>query len=140
MTNTTASGKRMSMSSESTRMGSTETIPVPQPATTSASTLRDLTLKDFPSVRVVPGRPDLSKLLKEEVAAATGDRLSVTGAHIFVFCGLNLGLPLTPTSCGTVCGSSAIAKSCRDALKLPFGTVLCGGPSVVLHVESFGYA
>ncbi len=39
-----------------------------------------------------------------------------------------------------VCGSAAIAKTCRDALRLPFSTALFGGPSVILHVESFGYA
>ena len=45
-----------------------------------------------------------------------------------------------PELFATVCGSAGIAKSCRDALKLPFSSVLYGGPSVVLHVESFGYA
>ncbi|KAI0717230.1 ferric reductase NAD binding domain-containing protein [Cerioporus squamosus] len=70
----------------------------------------------FSSVQITPGRPDIPKMLKDEVAGASG-RLSVT-----------------------VCGSAAIAKTCRDALRLPFSTTLFGGPSVVLHVESFGYA
>ncbi|TFK87085.1 hypothetical protein K466DRAFT_586679 [Polyporus arcularius HHB13444] len=33
------------------------------------------------------------------------------------------------------CGSTVIAKSCNDALPLSFNTA--GGPTVVLHVESF---
>ncbi|RPD78372.1 hypothetical protein L226DRAFT_481122 [Lentinus tigrinus ALCF2SS1-7] len=78
--------------------------------------MRPRMLADFPSVQVTPGRPDIPKMLKDEVTGATG-RLSVT-----------------------VCGSGAIVKSCREALRLPFSTTLFGGPSVVLHVESFGYA
>ncbi|KAI0367299.1 iron reductase [Pilatotrama ljubarskyi] len=73
-------------------------------------------LLNFPAVQVAEGRPDLSALIKEEVEANTG-RLSVT-----------------------VCGSQGIARTCREALRLPATTALKGGPSVVLHVESFGYA
>ncbi|RPD78371.1 hypothetical protein L226DRAFT_531717 [Lentinus tigrinus ALCF2SS1-7] len=74
------------------------------------------TITDSPSVQITQGRPDIRKVLRDEVDATVG-RLSVT-----------------------VCGSAAIAKSCRDALRLPFSTALHGGPDVVLHVESFGYA
>ncbi|KAI0356289.1 hypothetical protein OH77DRAFT_1401246 [Trametes cingulata] len=73
-------------------------------------------LHSFPAVRIAQGRPDLGKLLKDEVSTAAG-RMSVT-----------------------VCGSQAIAKACRDALRIPFTSTLYGGPSVVLYVESFGYA
>ena len=37
-------------------------------------------LQDFPSVEVITGRPDIPKLLKDEVAHTSGGRLSVTGA------------------------------------------------------------
>ncbi|KAH7925255.1 hypothetical protein BV22DRAFT_452820 [Leucogyrophana mollusca] len=73
----------------------------------------------MPGVRMEPGRPDLDRMLKEEAAAATG-RMSVS-----------------------VCGSQAIARSVRHALRFPVSSpsnVLRGGPSVTLHVESFGYA
>ncbi|EIW62961.1 uncharacterized protein TRAVEDRAFT_113854 [Trametes versicolor FP-101664 SS1] len=73
-------------------------------------------LMSFAAVQLTHGRPELGKLLKDEVSATVG-RISVT-----------------------VCGSQAIAKACRDALRLPFIEPLYGGPSVVLHVESFGYA
>ncbi|KAI0710554.1 ferric reductase NAD binding domain-containing protein [Earliella scabrosa] len=78
--------------------------------------IRPWSLLDFPAVQVVQGRPDLPALLKEEIDASTG-RLSVT-----------------------VCGSQGIARVCRKALRIPFSIGLGGGPSVVLHVESFGYA
>ncbi|KAI0354098.1 hypothetical protein OH77DRAFT_1522024 [Trametes cingulata] len=73
-------------------------------------------LLSFPAVRVSQGRPDLGALLREEVEVNTG-RMSVT-----------------------VCGPQGIARACRAALRLPMSTTLKGGPSVVLHVESFGYA
>ncbi|OJT02648.1 Ferric reductase transmembrane component 3 [Trametes pubescens] len=73
-------------------------------------------LLSFAAVQVDQGRPELSKLLKDEVLNTVG-RISVT-----------------------VCGGQTIAKSCRDALQIPFSQSLYGGPSVVLHVESFGYA
>ncbi|KAI0354097.1 iron reductase [Trametes cingulata] len=73
-------------------------------------------LLTLPAVQVAEGRPDLSALIKEQVEVNTG-RLSVT-----------------------VCGSQGIARTCREALRLPASTALKGGPNVVLHVESFGYA
>ncbi|RPD56511.1 hypothetical protein L226DRAFT_456483 [Lentinus tigrinus ALCF2SS1-7] len=77
---------------------------------------RPPSLLNFSAVQLMQGRPDLHGLLNEEVAASTG-RLSVT-----------------------VCGSQGIARACRKALRIPLSTALNGGPSVVLHVESFGYA
>ncbi|KAK0211947.1 ferric reductase NAD binding domain-containing protein [Armillaria fumosa] len=72
------------------------------------------------SVNVYQGRPDLSQLLPEQAEATRGGRMAVT-----------------------VCGSRAVAQSCRSALQFPLrnaATVLRGGASVTLHVESFGYA
>jgi len=43
----------------------------------------------------------------------------------------------------TVCGSQGIVRSIRGALRFPVSSplnVANGGPSVTLHVESFGYA
>ncbi|KAI0644003.1 iron reductase [Trametes meyenii] len=73
-------------------------------------------LFNFPSVQVALGRPNLAAFLQHEVEINTG-RLSVT-----------------------VCGSQGISRACRAALRIPVTTTLKGGPSVVLHVESFGYA
>ncbi|KAI0635358.1 iron reductase [Trametes polyzona] len=73
-------------------------------------------LLNFSVVQVSQGRPDLPGLLQGEVEVNTG-RLSVT-----------------------VCGSQGVARACRTALRIPVSTVMKGGPSVVLHVESFGYA
>ncbi|KAG1880529.1 ferric reductase NAD binding domain-containing protein [Suillus tomentosus] len=65
------------------------------------------------------GRSDLDALLKDEVSMASG-RMSVS-----------------------VCGSHGIARAVRHALRFPVSgpsSVLSGGPSVTLYVESFGYA
>ncbi|KAG1725634.1 ferric reductase NAD binding domain-containing protein [Suillus paluster] len=70
-------------------------------------------------VKMEFGRPDLDALLKEEVNMASG-RMSVS-----------------------VCGSQGIARTVRNALRFPVSgpsSILSGGPSVTLHVESFGYA
>ncbi|KAI9057704.1 iron reductase [Trametes sanguinea] len=83
---------------------------------TAVGQSRPPSLLDFSAVQVTQGRPDLSSILREEVAVNSGC-LSVT-----------------------VCGSQAIASACRSALRIPMSAVLKGGPSVVLHVESFGYA
>ncbi|OCH91755.1 iron reductase [Obba rivulosa] len=85
----------------------------------SISPLSMISMIEFPSVQVVSGRPDFEILLKEE-AEVTSGRMSVT-----------------------VCGSQAIASACRAALRFPTSSaasVAKGGPDVVLHVESFGYA
>ncbi|KAG1907913.1 ferric reductase NAD binding domain-containing protein [Suillus fuscotomentosus] len=70
-------------------------------------------------VKMESGRSDLDALLKEEVSMASG-RMSVS-----------------------VCGSHGIARAVRHALRFPVSgpsSVLSGGPSVTLYVESFGYA
>ncbi|OJA09419.1 hypothetical protein AZE42_03069 [Rhizopogon vesiculosus] len=67
----------------------------------------------------VHGRPNLDALLKEEINMASG-RMSVT-----------------------VCGPHGIARAVRHALRFPEcgpSNILNGGPSVTLHVASFGYA
>lgn len=71
------------------------------------------------SVKLTHERPDLQAILREEAKAATG--------RMFV----------------SVCGSQSIARSVRSALRFPVSSPLSvanGGPSVTLHVESFGYA
>ncbi|KAI0633270.1 ferric reductase NAD binding domain-containing protein [Trametes polyzona] len=77
----------------------------------------DRPLQSFAAVQIMQGRPELAKLLGQEVSAVAGGRISVT-----------------------VCGSQEIAKACRNALRVPFSSSLYEGPSVILHVESFGYA
>ena len=97
---------------------------------------RPSSLLNFPVVQVSQGRPDLRALLREEVDANTG-RLSVTGTGSDRY----ESLPYSSSHLGSpVCGSQGIARTCRSALKIPMSVTLNGGPSVVLHVESFGYA
>ncbi|PIL27014.1 transporter [Ganoderma sinense ZZ0214-1] len=83
---------------------------------TAVGRSRPPSLLSFDAVQVCEGRPELHELLREEVEATSG-RISVT-----------------------VCGSQGIARACRKALRVPLSMSLRGGPSVVLHVESFGYA
>ncbi|KDQ51857.1 hypothetical protein JAAARDRAFT_198731 [Jaapia argillacea MUCL 33604] len=77
-------------------------------------------LLELPCVSIGRGRPDLKSMLGEEVECAEG--------RMFV----------------NVCGSQGISRAVRAALRAnPFGGesgVMRGGPSVTLHVESFGYA
>ncbi|KAL4079858.1 ferric reductase NAD binding domain-containing protein [Scleroderma yunnanense] len=76
-------------------------------------------LLGFPSVTIEKGRPDLIKILQEEVDSGP-KRLSVS-----------------------VCGSSEIVKTVRKSLCFPVSSpskVLHGGPSVSLFIESYGYA
>lgn len=71
------------------------------------------------SVKLVHERADLRAILGDEVKVATG-RMSVS-----------------------VCGSQSMARSVRSALQFPVSSPLSianGGPSVTLHIESFGYA
>ncbi|KAG2138475.1 ferric reductase like transmembrane component-domain-containing protein [Suillus clintonianus] len=71
------------------------------------------------SAKLQSGRPNLPAILRDEVEMATG-RMSVS-----------------------VCGSQEIARSVRRALQFPVSSPLSvanGGPSVTLHIESFGYA
>ncbi|KAF8555031.1 iron reductase [Imleria badia] len=92
-----------------------------------------------PSVRLENGRPDLKAILHGEVNTASGS-MAVTGVY---FARLSvLGLWLVLTMC-LVCGSQSLARSVRRALRFPVSgphSILSGGPSVTLHVESFGYA
>ncbi|KAH7909461.1 ferric reductase NAD binding domain-containing protein [Hygrophoropsis aurantiaca] len=73
----------------------------------------------IPGLNIVHGRPDIEKLFQEETVLAVGS-MSVN-----------------------VCGSQGIVQSVRSALAFPVSSplnVMRGGPSVTLHVESFGYA
>ncbi len=50
----------------------------PTPTNADMPMMAPRMLADFPSVQITPGRPDIPKMLKDEVAHASG-RLSVTG-------------------------------------------------------------
>ncbi|KAG2072141.1 hypothetical protein BDR04DRAFT_1014106 [Suillus decipiens] len=84
-----------------------------------AAEIRNSSLFAIESVKLTHERPDLQAILGDEVKAATGG-MSVS-----------------------VCGSQSIVRSVRGALRFPVSSpfrVANGGPSVILHVESFGYA
>jgi hypothetical protein len=89
------------------------------------------------SVKLQNGRADLQAILRDEAEMAIG-RMSVSGQssslHLHIKVMLNLYL---------VCGSQTIVRSVRSALQFPMCSPLSianGGPSVTLHIESFGYA
>ncbi|KAG8221469.1 hypothetical protein J3R82DRAFT_1676 [Butyriboletus roseoflavus] len=69
-----------------------------------------------PWLKITSGRPNLERILNEEINAASG-KVSVS-----------------------VCGPNAVAKVVRKALRLPWSSPLNGGPSVTLHIECYGYA
>lgn len=83
-------------------------------------------------VEVNHRRPNLDALLKEE-ASITFGRMSVSGKCA------NLR-HVQATYRPAVCGSRGIARAVRRALRFPVSGLSTGGPSVTLHVESFGYA
>ncbi|KAG2151631.1 ferric reductase NAD binding domain-containing protein [Suillus bovinus] len=84
-----------------------------------ATEIRNDSLFAIDFVKLAHKRADLRAILRDEVEAATG-RMSVS-----------------------VCGSQSITRSVRGALRFPVSSPLSvanGGPSVTLHIESFGYA
>ncbi|KAH9944667.1 iron reductase [Amylocystis lapponica] len=111
------SGKAPPLNGQHTN--SDESISNTPRTSTDTLSLHAPSLLSFTAVQVIHCRPDLCTLLREEASVNTG-RMSVT-----------------------VCGSQAIACACRSALGLSVAgpsSILRGGPSIVLHVESFGYA
>ncbi|CAA7270026.1 unnamed protein product [Cyclocybe aegerita] len=70
---------------------------------------------ELPYVLLERGRPDLRKFIRDEIAGSVG-RVSVN-----------------------VCGTYALTDSVREAIRVPrLMDILRGGPTVTLHVESFG--
>jgi hypothetical protein len=89
------------------------------------------------SVKLQNGRPDLPAILRDEVGMATGS-MSVSGQSLSPHLQKTIMLILM-----LVCGSQGIVRSVRGALRFPVCSpfsVVNGGPSVTLYVESFGYA
>ena len=94
-------------------------------------------LLGLPIVSLEHQRPNLSEILSKEADQIDGGKMSVTGES-----------PTSPpdrylrVSC-LVCGSQSVAKAVRSALRFNVtgpAKVLRGGPSISLHVESFGFA
>ncbi|KAG2072161.1 hypothetical protein BDR04DRAFT_1153676 [Suillus decipiens] len=109
---TQSDSPRESISSSTEKKGSPEHVIIRR----NSSSLLFLSLR---GVKMETGRANLDALLKEEVDVTSG-RMSVS-----------------------VCGSQGIARAVRHALRFPVSgpsSILSGGPSVTLHVESFGYA
>jgi ferric-chelate reductase len=89
------------------------------------------------SVKLQNGSPDLSALLRDDVELATG-RMSVSDQSSSP----QLQIKIIPILL-LVCGSQTIVRSICGALQFPVCSPLSaanGGPSVTLHIESFGYA
>jgi ferric-chelate reductase len=105
-------------------------------------------LTSLPSVSVIQGRPDFTTELRNEVDIAPG-RMSVSGECLHnitkeeekeTIADISSLLPLYLL---IVCGSQAVAKSIRQALRFPVGSpsrILRGGASVTLFIEAFGFA
>ncbi|KAG2072169.1 hypothetical protein BDR04DRAFT_1014238 [Suillus decipiens] len=111
---TGSSSAKQSMEEDSNLSSPTEKDTVEHVEIRKSSMLLSLS-----GVRMENGRSNLDALLKEEVTRASGS-MSVS-----------------------VCGSQGIARAVRHALRFPVSgpsSILGGGPSVTLHVESFGYA
>ncbi|KAG2055254.1 hypothetical protein BDR06DRAFT_934312 [Suillus hirtellus] len=97
----------------------TEKNGIPEQVVTRKTSLTSSMLFSLRGVKMESGRSDLDGLLKEEVSIASGS-MSVS-----------------------VCGSQNISRAVRHALRFPVSgpsSILSGGPSVTLYVESFGYA
>ncbi|KAG1804077.1 uncharacterized protein BJ212DRAFT_1395224, partial [Suillus subaureus] len=97
----------------------TEKNGTPEQVLTRKVSVSSSMLFSLHGVKMESGRADLDALLKEEVSMASGS-MSVS-----------------------VCGSQGIARAVRHALRFPVSgpsSILSGGPSVTLYVESFGYA
>ncbi|KAG1779947.1 ferric reductase NAD binding domain-containing protein [Suillus placidus] len=102
-----------SLSDPTDKKGAPEQVLIRKASSTSSMLL------SLRGVKMECGRSDLDALLKEEVSMASGS-MSVS-----------------------VCGSQGIARAVRHALRFPVSgpsSILSGGPSVTLYVESFGYA
>jgi predicted ferric reductase len=116
---TGSSSTSQSMDEDSSLSSPTEKNNTPDQVVTRKSSLTSSMLFSLRGVKMESGRSDLDALLKEEVSMASGS-MSVS-----------------------VCGSQGIARAVRHALRFPVSgpsSILSGGPSVTLYVESFGYA
>lgn len=86
-----------------------------------------------PAVKIHQGRPELDKLIKDEVALAK-DVMSVNGGLISLGCVLRHFHAFI-----TVCGTHGLVKAVREAIRYPrMMDILKGGPTISLHVEGFG--
>ncbi|KAF4618192.1 hypothetical protein D9613_011676 [Agrocybe pediades] len=84
-------------------------------ASSGTSSQTGARLLELPFASMEHGRPDVTKLIQEEVRRVTGP-LSIN-----------------------VCGTDRLANSVREAIRAPrFGDVVRGEPSIDLHVEAFG--
>ncbi|KAG2346386.1 hypothetical protein BDR05DRAFT_959248 [Suillus weaverae] len=107
------------MEEDSSLSDPTEKKGAPEQVLTRKVSSTSSMLLSLRGVKMECGRSDLNALLKEEVSMASGS-MSVS-----------------------VCGSQGIARAVRHALRFPVSgpsSILSGGPSVTLYVESFGYA
>ena len=89
------------------------------------------------SIKLQNGWPDSSTLLRDEVELATG-RMSVSDQSSSP----HLQIKIRPILI-LLCGSQTIVRSVCGALGFPLYSALSladGGPSVILHIESFGDA
>ena len=90
-----------------------------------------------PSLKLVHGRPDIRRVLHDEIAACTdGGPISVDGQHPF-----DEPLMSELTIVSAVAGPAGLTSAVRRALCSDVAApraVLKGFPSVTLHVETFG--
>lgn len=106
----------------------------------STASLADLIHVGGGRMQVVSGRPDIHRVIDEELAASDGLNVSVDGQI-----NLNDHSPLADNQACfiTVSGPSGLAASVRRVLaksKLSSpSAALRGGPSVTLHTETFGW-
>jgi len=108
---------------------------IPEPGVVTLENSLPPSLSSLGGVKIKHGRPNIDAMLKEEISTASG-RMSVTGEFTSTKNAKAIDIP-------PVCGSPGIAHAVRHALRFPEcgpSNVLSGGPSVTLHIASFGYA
>ncbi|KAG1796017.1 ferric reductase NAD binding domain-containing protein [Suillus plorans] len=116
---TSSLSKVQSMEENCSPSTPTEKNGIPEQVVTRKTSSTSSMLFSLHGVKMESGRSDLDGLLKEEVSMASGS-MSVS-----------------------VCGSQSISRAVRHSLRFPVSgpsSILSGGPSVTLYVESFGYA
>jgi hypothetical protein len=88
---------------------------------------------DSPLVSLENGRPHLQNIIQNEIASASG-RMSINGTAELI---TGWGFRLIVFS--SACGPHGMANSVRKATRAPrLVDILHGGPTVTLHIESFG--
>ena len=88
---------------------------------------------DSPFVSFENGRPELENIIQTEIASASG-RMSINGTSKLI-----IGCSFISSFFSSACVPRGMANAVRKAIRAPRPVdILQGGPTVTLHIESFG--